>query len=83
MLWHFDPDFVVPAIVGVIIGVVRDGILIAQLIADVLERLVQIIDVNGYERAATSFLGEILKDFVALGEVIFAVACLFHIDPRW
>ena len=76
---HFDADFVVAAIEDVVRREIRKGILVAQLVADILERLVQIVHVIGKERAAAGFLNKLLKDFVAVREVILAVAHLGRI----
>ena len=69
----FDADLVVLAVDDIIGGDVGDGVLVAELVADVLEGLVEIVDVVGEEGAAAGFLGDIVQDFVALGEVRLAV----------
>src|SRR6266849_279320 len=69
----FGAYLVVLAVDDIIGGDVGDGVLVAELVADVLEGLVEIVDVVGEEGAAAGFLGDIVQDFVALGEVRLAV----------
>ena len=76
MFWDFDADLVVAAVENVIVRKIGDRILIAQLVADVLERLIQIIHVIGIKGAAAGFFREFLKNLVAIGQVILAVAGL-------
>jgi len=61
VLGRFDVDFVVAAIEGVIRRVVRDGVLIAQFLADVLKRLIEIVHVIRKEGAAAGLLGQALQ----------------------
>ena len=77
MVGHFDFNFVVAAIVGVVGRIVGDGVLIAKFLTNVLEGLIQIIDMIGIEGAATGFLGEGLENLVAIREMVFAIAGLF------
>src|SRR5207245_9308928 len=79
---HFEPDFVIAAIKHVIRGLISDGILVAKLVADVLKRLVEIIHVIREKRAPAGFFGKVLKNLVAIGEVIFSVACFLGISFR-
>ena len=61
---------------------VRDGVLVAELVANVLEGLIQIVHVIGEKRAPTGFLGKALKNLVALRQVILAVAQFLGIRLR-
>src|SRR5260370_11986443 len=65
MVGHFDADFVVPAIDNVIRRKISDRILVAQLVADVLERLVQIIDMRRKKTARAPFISQLLEVLVA------------------
>ena len=72
----------VAAIHNVVRGKVGDGILVAQFVADVLKRLVQIVDVIRKKRAASGFLGEFLQNLVTVCQVIFAVRQFARIGLR-
>src|ERR671922_1844833 len=50
---HFKADSVIPPIQHVIRWLISDRILVTQFVADVLERLVEIVHVIREERAAT------------------------------
>src|ERR1700730_3160372 len=56
---NLDADFVVAAVQDVVRWKISDGILIAKLVADVLERLIQVIHVIGEKRAAAGFFSEV------------------------
>ena len=56
MVGRFDADFVVLAIYKVVGGAVSDGVLVAQLVSDVLERLISIIHVVRKKSPASGFL---------------------------
>src|SRR5579885_2871870 len=71
---HFDANAVIAAIDDIVCGSVGDRVLIAELVADILEGLVQVVHVIGKERAASGFLGDVFEDFVAFGLEIFPVA---------
>ena len=58
-------------------GIVRQRILIAQFLTNILEGLIQVVHMIRIEGAAAGLLGEVLKDFVAFGEVLFAVPGFF------
>src|SRR5579859_3859606 len=73
VIGDFDADFVVLAVEDVVGGDVGDGVLVAEFVADVLEGLVEVVDVIGIEGAAAGFFGEVLENFVAFGEMGFAV----------
>src|SRR5690348_4119750 len=62
--FHFDS--VIASIENVIRGLIRNGILVAKLVADVLKGLVEIVDVVRKERAASRFFRQILKNLVSL-----------------
>ena len=74
VLWNFNADPVVTAVENVVRRDVGNGILIAKFVANILERLIQIIHVIRKERAATGFFGKILQNFVAVSQMIFAGA---------
>src|SRR5712691_13564826 len=74
-----DADFVVLAVDDIIGGDVGDGVLVAELVADILEGLIEVVDVIGEEGAAAGFLGDIVQDFVAFGEVRLAVGGFFGV----
>src|SRR5437588_10262263 len=83
---HFDANWVITAVEDVVRGLISDGILIAKLVADVLKRLVEIVDVIREKRAAAGFIREVLNNLVSISEVVFAVAgfvwiCFFEGDP--
>ena len=78
---HFDTDFVVAPIQHVVGGLIGDGILVAQLVPNVLEGLVQIVDVIGEKRAPTGLFREVVENLVAFGERVFAVAGFVRV--RW
>src|SRR5262249_32770084 len=77
VIGRLDFNFVITPIEGMVRGVVRDGVLVAQFVADVLKRLVEIVHVIRIEGAAAGFLGEGLQDFIAVGEMVFVVAGAF------
>src|SRR6266446_4804733 len=82
MIGHFDADFVVAAVEDVVRRQIGDGILVAQFVADVLERLVQIVHVIRKKRAPAGFFGHFLVNLVPVGQVILAVAQLVRIGLR-
>ncbi len=55
VIGHIDFDFVIATVIGVIGRVIGYGILVAKFFADVLKRLIEIIDVIREERAAAGF----------------------------
>ena len=73
MLRHFNLDLVIPAVKGMGRSVVGDGILVAQFVADILKRLVQIVHVIRIESAASGFFRQRLQNLVSIGQVILAV----------
>src|SRR5256885_1072291 len=79
---HFDADLMVAAIEDVVRWKIGDGILVAKFVADVLERLIEIVHVIRKKRAAAGFFGEFLENLVTVREVIFAVAHLAWIGLR-
>ena len=70
---NFDFDAVIFAVCHEIGRAVSDGVLVAKFIADVLERLIKVVHVIRIKRPATGFFREILENFVAFGEVHFAI----------
>ena len=60
VLGDFDFDFVIAAVEGVVEGIVGDGILVAEFFANILERLIEIVDVVGEEGAAAGFFRNLL-----------------------
>ena len=82
MVGDFDANLVIAPVQNIIYGSIRDGILIAELVADVLKRLVEIIDVIGKKRAAAGLFRKVLKNLVAFGEMVFAVGGLVGIGLR-
>src|SRR5882762_11046655 len=56
VLRHFNADSVILAVILRMRRDVSDGVLIAQLVADVLEGLVEIVDVIREERAPARFI---------------------------
>src|SRR5258708_39623216 len=59
MFGHFDADLVVAAIQNVVRRKIREGILVAELVADVLELLVQIIVMLCNDSADSGFLAKV------------------------
>ena len=76
---NFDFDAVIFAVGHEIGRAVGDGVLIAKFVADVLERLIEIVHVVGKKSAAAGFFREILQNFVAFGEMHFAIGQLVGI----
>src|SRR5580698_10691924 len=70
---HFDANLVVAPVEDVVRGNVRNRILISQLVADILERLVQIIYVIRKKCTPPGFVGEVLQNLVAVREVRLSV----------
>src|ERR1043166_2851268 len=70
---EFNFDAVVFSVSDEIGWAISDGVLIAQFVADVLERLVQVVDVIGKKGAAAGFFTKIFQDFVTLGEMALAL----------
>src|SRR5258707_11128201 len=66
---HLDADAVILAVQLIVVGDIRDGVLIAQLVADVLERLVEIVDVVRKERASAGLFRHVLQILVGCGEM--------------
>jgi hypothetical protein len=62
---HFDANPVVAPIEHVVRRHVRNRILIPQLVANILERLIQIIYVIRKERPSSRFIREVLQNLVA------------------
>src|SRR5258708_19718133 len=58
-------------------SVVGEGILVAQLVANILKRLVQIVHVIRIEGAPPGLFRQRLHNFVAVGEGVFAVPVSF------
>src|SRR5882762_10310372 len=71
---HLDADAVILAVELVVVGDIRDGVLIAQLVADVLKGLVKIVDVVRKESASAGLFGHVLQNLVAFGEMCFAIS---------
>src|SRR5262245_2980458 len=82
MSGNFDLDAVVFSVCDEIGRAVGDGVLIAQFVADVLERLIEIVHVVGEKGAATGFFGEVLENFIAFGQVQFAIGGFVRIGLR-
>src|SRR5712671_1687088 len=57
---HLDADAVILAVQLVVVGDIRDGVLIAQLVADILKRLVEIIDMVRKESASAGLFRHVL-----------------------
>src|SRR5258707_2616954 len=70
---EFDFYFVVAAVGNKIGGAVGDGVLIAKLGADVLERLIQVINVIREKSTAAGFVREIFENLIAFSEMHFAI----------
>ena len=68
-----DFDFVVAAISDEIGRTVGDGVLISEFVADVLERLIEIVNVIGEKSAAAGFVRKVLENLIAFSEVHFAI----------
>src|SRR5258708_29522423 len=64
---RLDANAVILAVECGVRGNVGDGILVAQLVANILERLIEIVHVIWEKRAAAGFFGQVREDFVALG----------------
>src|SRR5256885_7666524 len=82
MFWNFDANLVIFAIELGMRGNVSDRVLIAQLVANVLEGLVQVIDVVRKERAPAGFLRYVLQDLVAFRQMRLAVGGFVWIGLR-
>src|SRR5689334_13619114 len=82
VLRYFDADSVVLAVKLRMRRDVGDGILIAQLVADVLEGLVEIVDVIRKECAAACFVSQVLQNLIAFGEMGFAVGSPVRVGLR-
>src|SRR5438445_1341040 len=82
VLGYFDADLVIAPVQDVIRRKVGDRILVAQLVADVLKGLVEIVDMVREKRPAASFFGKVLKNFVAFRQMIFAVARFVRVGFR-
>ena len=70
---EFDFDFVIAAIGHEIGRTVGDGVLISELVADVLERLIEVVDVVGEKSAAAGFVRKILENLIAFSEMHFSI----------
>src|SRR5882762_2428624 len=77
-----DFDFVVAAIGDEIGRTVGDGVLISEFVADVLERLIEIVNVVGEKSAAASFVRKILENLIAFSEMHFAIGQFGGISLR-
>ncbi len=73
---EFDFDSVIAAIGDEIGRTVGDGVLISEFVADVLERLIEIVNVVGEKSAAAGFVRKILENLIAFSEMHFAI-CQF------
>jgi len=69
----FDFYFVVATVRDEIGRAVGDGVLITKFVADVLERLIEIVNVVWEKSPAAGFVREILENLVAFGEMHFAI----------
>jgi len=67
MVWGLNADFVIAAIEDGVGGSVSDGVLVAELVADVLKGNVEVVNVVGKEGAAAGLIGEVFKNLVAIG----------------
>ena len=56
VLRNFDANFVITAVEGVIGGIVCHGILVAEFVADVLKRLIEIVHLIGEKSTPTGFI---------------------------
>ena len=73
VIWNIDFDPVIFSISDKIRRAVGDGVLIPEFVANILERLIEIVDVIGEEGAASSFLRQIFQNFIALRQMHLAV----------
>ena len=76
VIGKLDFYFVVAAIGDEIGRTVGDGVLISEFVADVLERLIEIVNVVGEKSAAAGFVRKILENLIAFSEMHFAI-CQF------
>src|ERR1700739_4655833 len=79
---EFDFYFVVAAVGNKVGGAVGDGVLIAKFVADVLKRLIQVVNVIGKKSAAAGFVREIFENLIPLSEMHFAIGQLGGISLR-
>src|SRR5579863_5527329 len=61
---------------------VRDGVLVAQFIANILERLIEIVHMIREKRPAAGFLSQVRKYLIAFGKVRLAIGQLVGISLR-
>ena len=82
MVGHFDADFVVSSIEYVVRWKISDGILVAKFVADILERLIQIVHVIREKGSAPGFFRQLLENLVPVRQMVFAVRRLVRISLR-
>src|SRR6201987_12478 len=71
---EFNFYFVVTAVGNKVGRAVGDGVLIAKFVADVLKRLIQIVNVIGEKSAAAGFVRESFENLIAFSEMHLAIS---------